>query len=224
MATKCGAPRRRRPRPLHAVEEVLLEDVRLERAARLAGDDDERAREIDAALDVRHLRRARSSPGRAVRARRAAVRTCEPDLGAEAGAAHAEQQRVREAVRRDTGRRVRARARSFAACASIGVEPAEPLRFVRCSVQSDASLFHSRATRRSALSHCPTAAAIASGACQAARRCECGRHAQVSCAFAPGVVSLDRHATASARPGPAGTISWHGAQGLPARSATSEHA
>jgi hypothetical protein len=39
-----------------AVEEVLLEDVRLERGARLAGHDEERVLEIDLVLERLHLR------------------------------------------------------------------------------------------------------------------------------------------------------------------------
>ena len=43
--------------PLDAVEEILLEDVRLERRSRFARDDEERVLQIDLVLERLHLRR-----------------------------------------------------------------------------------------------------------------------------------------------------------------------
>ena len=79
-----------------ALEEILLEDVGLERAAGLAGDDEERLGEIDLALDgadlrgiggVEHMQLGESGNRAEGHAH---------DFGAEAGAAHAQEQRVFE--------------------------------------------------------------------------------------------------------------------------------
>ena len=78
MATKRVPPRRRRPPLAARVEEVLLEDVRLERAARLARDDEQRARRVDPALDTRGSAPDRSSRARAASGTRAAAPKVSP--------------------------------------------------------------------------------------------------------------------------------------------------
>ena len=81
-----------------ALEEILLEDVRFERRSRFAGDDKQRARQVDAAFDREQLRRVGGiehvqlgesvllSEGERVHFR------------AEAGSAHPQQQDVRESA------------------------------------------------------------------------------------------------------------------------------
>ncbi len=82
---------------LHPLEEVLLEDVRLEGRARLGGHDEQRPLEIDLRLgrpDLGRVRRVQHGE------RGPAGEHAEghaQDLGAEARAAHPEQQDVREA-------------------------------------------------------------------------------------------------------------------------------
>src|SRR5665213_881027 len=80
------------------LEEILLEDVRFERRSRLAGDDKQRARQIDAALNGQDLRRVSGiehvqlgEPVRLAEGARVHFR-------AEAGPAHTEQQDVREST------------------------------------------------------------------------------------------------------------------------------
>ena len=111
------------------VEEVLLEGARLERAPGLAGDDHQRAIEVDAALERGDLRR----DGRVedVQLGRAGLASegASQHLGTQAGAAHAEQQRVREAVPADAGGDVPERGQERAAGVD-GAEPAEPPGFV----------------------------------------------------------------------------------------------
>src|SRR5207249_7562810 len=77
-----------------ALEEVLLEDVRLEGAARLARDDEERLPQIDLPLDSLDLRGIGRVQHVQLRVARDLAEGHLEDLLAEARAAHAEQQHV----------------------------------------------------------------------------------------------------------------------------------
>ncbi len=107
IATKRRAGLGRAADRRDAGEEVLLEGARLERAARLAGDDDQRPVEVDAALERGDLRRHRRVEDVQLRRTGLAAERAGQHLGAQARAAHAEQERVREAVAPDAGGHVR---------------------------------------------------------------------------------------------------------------------
>ena len=116
-------------RLLHAIEEVRLEDVGLERRARLARDDEQRSREVERCLDRANLRRI----GRVedVKRGRAGNRSerLHPHFRAQARAAHAEQQRVCEAVAAHFRLHAPQR-RQIAELVVDDADPANPARFV----------------------------------------------------------------------------------------------
>ena len=83
--------------PLYAVEEVVLEHVRLEGRARFRRDDEQGPREVDRLLDRLHLRRVGRIEDAQLREARPRAEGLGQHLGAEAGPAHAEQHGVGEA-------------------------------------------------------------------------------------------------------------------------------
>ena len=115
----------------HALEEVLLEDVRLERRAGLARDDEDGAGEVELALARAHLRGVGgvedAQLGMAVTARESERQ----QLRAEARAAHAEQEHVLEAGLLRRRARSRSSRSECASWSSATSEPAEPVRLVR---------------------------------------------------------------------------------------------
>ena len=112
-------------RHLHALEEVLAQGVRLQRAARLAGDDHQRAGQVELALDGLHLGRIGGvDEVQLGEAGRLAERPGQR-VDAEHGAAHADEQRVGEA----SGARVLGRLLEMADQRELvvgGAQPAEP--------------------------------------------------------------------------------------------------
>ncbi len=113
----------------HAFEEILLEDVRFERAAGFAGDDDERAGEVDAGFDGAHLRGHGGIEHVQLGESWLLAERGGEHFRSEARAAHAEQERVREFLGADfIGQR--AELVEILLLAADGVEPSEPLRLV----------------------------------------------------------------------------------------------
>ena len=114
----------------HALEEVLLEDVRLERRAGLARDDEDGAGEVELVLARAHLRRVGGVEDAQLRMALAAREREREQLRAEARATHAEQEHVLEArlgdVPRDAVEPLGVRELVLG-----DVEPAEPVRLVR---------------------------------------------------------------------------------------------
>src|SRR5882762_9441828 len=114
---------------LHALEEVLLEDVRLERRARLGRDDEERPREIHGRLERPDLRGIGRVEDVELGPADEAAEGHPEDFGAKARAAHAEHEDVAEASLPD----VFGGAADVVDTAELLVhdpEPAEPPRLV----------------------------------------------------------------------------------------------
>src|SRR5207244_2167617 len=112
-----------------AIPEILLEDIGLERAAGLAGDDEQRAFQVDRAFDTADLRRV----GRVEYLQSGKTGLGAESLGEnfrpEARPAHTEQYRVAEPGALDLGGKRLQLANRLQL--RIGdVEPAEPLRLV----------------------------------------------------------------------------------------------
>jgi len=110
-------------------QKIIHQHIRLERGARFAGDDEERARDIDARFETPHLlgiggveHMKRRIAGRRAQAFR-------QHLGAEARAAHAEEQHVGELLRAQVLGEVLQRLER-AQLAVDDIEPAEPGGFV----------------------------------------------------------------------------------------------
>src|SRR5206468_11526144 len=116
-------------RPPDAIEEVLQEDVRLERGAGLARHDEERAGHVDPALDRADLSRVGRVEDEELRIAGDATESRPENLRTEARAAHAEHQRVREPGAADLAGQIAERARAGALLAGDG-EPPEPARLV----------------------------------------------------------------------------------------------
>ena len=117
-----------------ALEEVLLEDRGLERGARFARHDEQRRRRIDPALEGADLRRIGGVEHVQLGELRLPAEGPLQHLGAEARAAHAEEQNVREAL----GPRGFANAREPVQVRELAVgdpEPAEPLRLIAAGPQ-----------------------------------------------------------------------------------------
>ena len=117
-----------------ACKKIIHQHVRLERAARFAGDDEERARDVDARFETPHLlgiggveHMKRRIAGRRAQAFR-------QHLGAEARAAHAEEQHVGELLRAQVLGEVLQRLER-AQLAVDDIEPAEPGGFVAAGPQ-----------------------------------------------------------------------------------------
>ncbi len=116
-------------RLLGALEEILLEDVGFERAARFARDDEQRPLQVDRAFDAADLRRIGRVDDLQSREARPAAKALRQHLGAEARSAHAEQQDVGEPGALDLG----GERLQMAGRLQLRVddrEPAEPLAFV----------------------------------------------------------------------------------------------
>ena len=123
-------------------------------------------------------------------------------LGTQAGAAHAEQQRVREAVPADTGGDVLEHGQELPAGVD-GAEPAEPPGFVRAGPERRVLVpqpARAAGARPTAAPPCPPDSARAEGPRQA-------------CAFTPVAVSLMTRDSISRGRG-AGTIRRYGAEDL----------
>ena len=114
---------------LHPVEEVRLEDVRLERRARLARDDEERAGEIDLGLDRPDLRGIGRVEHEQLRRAWDRAECFLPDFRAEARSAHAEEQRVGKAFLADFLLEVAKRLHAFELLVD-DAEPSDPARLV----------------------------------------------------------------------------------------------
>src|SRR5206468_2421482 len=80
----------------HPVVEILLIDIRFERAARFARYDEQRPRQVDGLLDAADLRWIGRIDDLEARETGPVAKAFSQHLGAEAGAAHPEQQRVAE--------------------------------------------------------------------------------------------------------------------------------
>ncbi len=130
-------------RLLHAVEEVGLEDVGLEGRARLAGDDEERLREVDLLLDGLDLRGVGRVEHEELREAGHAAEGLLPDLGAEAGAAHAQEHGVGEAFLLHLVAQ-RVQGREVVELRLHDPEPADPAAPRRWPVQREASPAKSR--------------------------------------------------------------------------------
>ncbi len=184
---------RRRP-PLRALEEILLQDIRLERAAGLARHDEERSGRIDRAFDGPDLRRIGRIEHQQLGAAGLLPERLGQHLRSEARSAHAEKQDVGEALLPDVRRPgLRAR-RSGLRCSST--MSSQPSHFASSApVQSAASPAHSRRTlpsRRQASSEAATAFSSSGGslhglavelvaeharrACRRPRRAACRTH------------------------------------------------
>ena len=123
-------------RSLHALEEILLQDIRFERAAGLARYDEERSGRVDLAFDRSDLRRV----GRVEHQQLGmAVLTSErlgKHLRPEARSAHAEEKDVGEVLLPDILGQARRAQPIRLRCCLDDVEPAEPFRLVGAGPQA----------------------------------------------------------------------------------------
>ena len=106
MATKCR-PASSPPRALRRLgEEIVHQHVGLERRARLARYDEQRARQIDLVLEALHLLRIGGIEHVQLGKSRRRAEALRQHLGAEARAAHAEKQHVAVSLARAPRRRI----------------------------------------------------------------------------------------------------------------------
>ena len=112
-----------------AYEKIIHQHVRLERAARFAGDDEESARDVDARFETPHLLGIGGIEHMKLGIAGCRAQACRQHLGAEARAAHAEQQHAGEFLRAYLLGEVLQR-RERAQLAIDDIEPAEPGGFV----------------------------------------------------------------------------------------------
>ena len=120
---------------LDALEEILLEDVRLERRARFARDDEERVAQIDFALERSDLRRIGRIEHVQLREAGDLAERRPHHFGTEARSAHAQQQHMGEAGAPAPLRRYAVNRSDVRQLAVGDAEPAEPLRLVLAGPQ-----------------------------------------------------------------------------------------
>ena len=130
---------------LHALEKVLLENIRLKRAAGFARHDENRLRQINLALDRANFRRIGGIEDVDLRKARDFAERQLQHFDAQARSAHAQKQHVRESGRANFFGNLPESARDVAICSST--MPSQPSHLLSSVlVQSEASRAQSRFT------------------------------------------------------------------------------
>ncbi len=106
-----------------------LQDVRLQRRARLGGDDEQGALRVDQGFEAADLAGVGGVQHQELREPRLGAEGLGQHLGAETGAAHADQEHMGETGRLDLGLE-RLKGHQVDAAARAGVQPFQPLGFV----------------------------------------------------------------------------------------------